>query len=391
MARIHWPMRSGILAQDFSRLIRELPTLGATPLTDLIGNAEAKAVERVLHAYGVRPLSLEHMDHGLINRTWQVRADNGESYALQRLSPILGPEIHDDIEAVTAHIAAKGLPTPHLVRTSDQRLYVEWEDGVWRLLTWLEGEFHNRLGNTRQAEQAGALLARFHLALADFDQPFASKRRPIHEPERRFAELEVALEGNRGHPMRPEAEHLQRRALSLVAKLPPIPDTPLRVAHGDPKINNMLFTAEGEGIAMVDLDSLGRLSLPFELGDAFRSWCNPAGENSEETEFSVDLFQAARAGYLEVARFITEEERSCLVDATLWITLELTTRFTADILNDRYFGWDPRRFASRAEHNLVRARGQLCLAESLMAARPTLLGTRASSPRRGRGRPRSQG
>ena len=341
-------------------------------MTDSIGNTEARTAGQVLRAYGVRALSLEHMDHGLINRTWKVQADNGESYALQHLSPILGPEIHDDIDAVTAHIAARGLPTPRLVRTSDSSLYVEREDGVWRLLTWLEGEFHNRLHNTRQAEQAGALLARFHIALADFDRPFASKRRPIHEPERRFAELEKALERNRGHSMRVEAERLQRRALSLVAKLPPMPDTPLRVAHGDPKINNMLFTAEGEGIAMLDLDSLGRLSLPFELGDAFRSWCNPAGENSEETEFSVDLFQAARAGYLEVARFITEEERSCLVDATLWITLELTTRFTADILNDRYFGWDPQRFGSRAEHNRVRARGQLCLAESLMAARPTL-------------------
>ena len=341
-------------------------------MTDSIGNTEAKTVERVLHAYGVRPLSLEHMDHGLINRTWQVQADNGESYALQRLSAILGPEIHDDIAAVTAHIAARGLPTPRLVRTSDSSLYVEREDRVWRLLTWLEGEFHNRLENTRQAEQAGALLARFHLALVDFDRPFASKRRPIHEPERRFAELQQALDTHRDHPQHEQAGRLQRRVLELVAELPPMPETPLRVAHGDPKINNMLFTSEGEGLAMVDLDSLGRLSLPFELGDAFRSWCNPVGENSENTEFSTDLFLAARAGYLSVARFITAEEQACLVDATLWITLELTTRFTADILNDRYFGWDPKRFASRAEHNLLRARGQLCLAESLMASRPTL-------------------
>ena len=61
------------------------------------------------------------------------------------------------------------------------------------------------------------------------------------------------------------------------------------------------------------------------------------------------------------------------MDATLWITLELTTRFTADILNDRYFGWDPQRFASRAEHNRVRACGQLRLAESLLEARVSLM------------------
>ena len=342
------------------------------PNTDSSDHSEAATAEQVLGFYGLRAASLEYMNHGLINRTWRIRGDNGASYALQRLSPILGPEIHEDIKAVTAHVASRGMATPRLVPTSGGDLYVERDSGIWRLLTWLEGEFHNRLRNTRQAAEAGALLARFHLALVDFDRPFASRRRPIHEPERRIAELEQALAVHRGHPLHAEAEGLQRRTLELLSQLPALPETPLRVCHGDPKINNMLFSAEGEGLAMVDLDSLGRLSLPYELGDAFRSWCNPAGEDSEDAEFSVELFEAARSGYLDVATFITENERSCLVDATLWITLELTTRFTADILNDRYFGWDPERFASRAEHNLVRARGQLNLAESLFAARPSL-------------------
>lgn len=342
------------------------------PSTESSDHSETAAAERVLAAYGLRAVSLEYVNHGLINRTWRVRDDTGASYALQRLSPILGPEIHQDIEAVTAHIAARGMATPRLVRASGGHLYVQRDDGVWRLLTWLEGQFHNQLENTDQAGQAGALLARFHMALVDFDTPFAGKRRPIHEPGRRIGELEQAVAGHRGHPLHSEAEILQRRTLELLSQLPPLPLTPLRVAHGDPKINNMLFSPEGEGLAMLDLDSLGRLSLPYELGDAFRSWCNPIGEDSENTEFSIELFEAARSGYLDVATFITEEERSCLVDATLWITLELTTRFTADILNDRYFGWDSERFASRAEHNLVRARGQLKLAESLLAVRPAL-------------------
>jgi len=334
--------------------------------------SEAAAAESVLGAWELRAESLEYMNHGLINRTWRVRGKDGESFALQHLSPILGPEIHQDIEAVTAHIAARSMATPRLVPTSSGSLYVERDDGVWRLLTWLEGEFHNRLENAGQAVQAGALLARFHVALVDFRAPFASKRRPIHEPERRVRDLEEAIAGSRDHPLHAEAERLQRRTLEMLAQLPPMPETPLRVVHGDPKINNMLFSPDGEGLAMVDLDSLGRLSLPYELGDAFRSWCNPVGEDSEETGFSAELFEAARSGYLDVATFITEDERSCLVDATLWITLELTTRFTADILNDRYFGWDPERFASRAEHNVVRARGQLRLAESLLDLRPTL-------------------
>ena len=356
----------------YSDGLRKIAAGKKQPMPRTDSSDQNAAAAEVLGAYGLRAASLEYMNHGLINRTWRVRGENGSSYALQHLSSILGPEIHEDIEAVTAHISAGGMATPRLVRASGGGLYVERDDGVWRLLTWLEGEFHNRLENAVQAEQAGALLARFHMALDDFRAPFASKRRPIHEPDRRIAELEQALAVHRAHPLHAEARDLQRRTLKLLAQLPPLLETPLRVVHGDPKINNMLFAPDGEGLAMVDLDSLGRLSLPYELGDAFRSWCNPVGEDSEETGFSVELFEAARSGYLDVATFISDDERSCLVDATLWITLELTTRFTADILNDRYFGWDPERFASRAEHNLVRARGQLRLAESLMAVRPTL-------------------
>ena len=205
-------------------------------------------------------------------------------------------------------------------------------------------------------------------ALVDFEHPFASKRRPIHEPQRSIRELEQALAQHRGHPLHAEAESLRRKTLELLSRLPALPETPLRVAHGDPKINNMLFSAEGEGLAMLDLDSLGRLSLPYELGDAFRSWCNPVGEDSEDTEFSVELFEAARSGYLDVATFLTDDERSSLVDATLWITLELTTRSRRH--RQRRISAGTPAFASRAEHNLVRARGQLRLAESLLAARP---------------------
>ena len=337
-------------------------------------NAEAATAEQVLASYDISAAALDFMDHGLINRTWRVRAHDGSSYALQRLSPILGAEIHGDIEAVTAHIAAQGMPTPRLLRNLQGGLYVEREDGIWRMLTWLEGEFHNRLENTSQAEQAGALLARFHSALTDFNQSFASRRRPIHEPARRFAALNEALTRHQDHPLLGDAQALGQRLMEIVSALPPAPETPPRVVHGDPKINNMLFTPAGEGLAMVDLDSLGRLRLPYELGDAFRSWCNPAGEDSARTEFSAELFRAARAAYLDVADFITAAERKGLVDATLWITLELTARFTADILDDRYFGWDPQRFASRAEHNRLRARGQLSLAESLLALRPSLQG-----------------
>ncbi len=47
--------------------------------------------------------------------------------------------------------------------------------------------------------------------------------------------------------------------------------------------------------------------------------------------------------------------------------IELGARFCADALNESYFGWNPARFASRSEHNQVRAAGQLALHDLLCA------------------------
>ena len=53
--------------------------------------------------------------------------------------------------------------------------------------------------------------------------------------------------------------------------------------------------------------------------------------------------------------------------ATLTITVELAARFAADALAESYFGWDSERFGSAGEHNHVRARSQLGLAENIQA------------------------
>ena len=52
------------------------------------------------------------------------------------------------------------------------------------------------------------------------------------------------------------------------------------------------------------------------------------------------------------------------------MSLELAVRFAADALDESYFGWDAGRFASRGDHNLVRARGQWSLHEAVVATRP---------------------
>jgi aminoglycoside phosphotransferase (APT) family kinase protein len=140
------------------------------------------------------------------------------------------------------------------------------------------------------------------------------------------------------------------------------------LAHGDLKISNLHFSAQGRAIALLDLDTMGYLSLDVELGDAWRSWCNPVAEDAAETVFDLDLFEASARGYL-ANRALSSEDREALPGGVERICLELAARFAADAIHESYFGWNPSVAAGRGEHNLLRASGQFCLAQSVRTQR----------------------
>ena len=48
-------------------------------------------------------------------------------------------------------------------------------------------------------------------------------------------------------------------------------------------------------MCLIDLDTIGR-SLAFELGDAWRSWCNRTGENNPMAALDLQVFGASLDG-----------------------------------------------------------------------------------------------
>jgi Ser/Thr protein kinase RdoA (MazF antagonist) len=337
-------------------------------------NADTLVDPRITAAWNLDPDSVHPLGTGLINRTFLARARGGQWLVLQQVNPMFAPAVNEDIEAVTAHLAAHGLPTPRLVRTRDGALFVADPAGAWRVLTRVPGRVLDAVANPAQAGEAGRLLASFHRALDDLEHEFRHVRPPVHEPARHLADLARAVATHGRHRLHAAAAALADEIFATMAALPALPATPLRVVHGDPKISNLVFVTGGDrAVCMLDLDTVGRMALPFELGDAFRSWCNVASEDDPRGHFSAELFAAAVAGYgAAAAGWLRAEEAATAVNATAIIQVELAARFCADALNESYFGWNPALFASRGEHNLARARGQLAVHRSLLAQRPLL-------------------
>ncbi|HKM43206.1 MAG TPA: phosphotransferase, partial [Limnochordia bacterium] len=149
---------------------------------------------------------------------------------------------------------------------------------------------------------------------------------------------------------------------------------PLRVTHNDTKLNNiMIDDATGEGICVLDLDTVMPGSALYDFGDAIRFGASTAKEDESDLDrVSLDLalFIEFTRGYLSMAReFLNPIEIDNLAFSAKLMTLESGIRFLADYLDgDRYFRID------HPQHNLQRARAQLKLVADLEEKMPVMEG-----------------
>ncbi len=304
---------------------------------------------------------------GWINRTF-VAKRHDERVIVQRLHPIFRGEVNLDIDVITRHLEARGLTTPRVVRTRDDAAWME-SDGVWRALTFVEGLTLSAL-TPDHARAAAELVARFHRALSDLDHTFHFTRPGAHDTPAHLTKLDRLLRDNPDHEVAPVAAAILRHGASL----PDLRALRTRIIHGDLKATNVLFTGdERAAVALVDLDTLAHGTIAVELGDALRSWCNPTDESDPEARFDEATFASAMEGYAAGARRLLDPaEIDAIVPGVETIAVELASRFAADAIEDRYFGFDATRFATRVAHNLARARAQLSLATSVASQRDRL-------------------
>lgn len=161
------------------------------------------APRAALARYALSHARLEPITVGLINQTWRVEAEDGQRWVLQRVNPIFTAAVNQDIEAITALLANHHVLTPRLVPTQAGELCAPQEDGVYRLLTFIDGEVVSTLGDPARAAGVARLVARFHLALKASSTASPSTARPTHDTPKHLAFLKTTLADFGEHPASP--------------------------------------------------------------------------------------------------------------------------------------------------------------------------------------------
>lgn len=321
---------------------------------------------------------------GHINATYMVRTDAGQKYILQKINRYVFRDpaaVMENVIRVTRFLSKKE-PDPRrvlqFIPTHNGSYYHVDENGdYWRMYTFLEGFCLDQPRSLEDLYQSALTFGRFQQLLSDFPAQTLHETIPdFHNTPARFQQLRRAAEENKAGRLaavqvvydrlmrhEPLASQLQLQLENGTL--------PLRVTHNDTKLNNVLLDRHtGEGLCLLDLDTvMPGLSL-HDFGDAVRFGAATAAEDTRETAcmaIDLDAFRAYVRGFLEAAVNLTEQELALLPLSPIVMTLELAARFLADHLDgDLYFK------VAYPEHNLVRACAQLKLAEDMLEKLPIM-------------------
>ncbi len=343
-------------------------------------------------SFGLRGRFFDGSPHGSghINDTYAVRFDdrgNQVRYILQRVNRAVFkdvPAVMENVDRVTRHIRAsleeRDVPdrsrrAMNLLPTCDGRIYhVDVRGDYWRAYDFVEGATsYDVLTTHDQAYEVARAFGTFQTILADLPDPPLHETIPrFHDGPDRFRAFVDAVEQdplNRAAGARSEIEFLVESEATL-DRFPALVSSgavPLRVTHNDCKSNNVLIDdVTGEGICVIDLDTLMPGLVHYDFGDMVRTGTCAVAEdwqNLDDVHMDLERFEHLTRGYLSSASgFLTSAEVDQLAVSGQAITLTLGARFLTDhLLGDTYFK------THRPNHNLDRCRVQFELVRSMAA------------------------
>lgn len=348
-----------------------------------IDGVDDRNLEDAIYAFGFGPKCsyVKPFGAGHINETYAVYmpGEDGDelSYVLQRVNSNVFKDpsaVMENIFGVTEYLRGMirvegGNPdreTLCYIKTKTGCQYFEDAEGEpWRCYNFIPNSVcYQQVKEPEQFYQSGNSFGHFLKQLGDYPAERLNETiQDFHNTVKRYKAFEVAVKRDmkdRAAFCKPEIEFvkLRERDCGILVQQQETGELPLRVTHNDTKLNNILFDENtGEGICIIDLDTIMPGLAANDFGDAIRFGAATAAEDEKNlnlVHFDIELYEMFVKGYLEETKeVLTDAEIRSLAWGARLMTLECGIRFLTDYLKgDTYFR------TAYPEHNLVRARTQ---------------------------------
>lgn len=356
-----------------------------------IEGVDSRSLEDAVYAFGFGPQCsyVKPFGEGHINETYAVYMPGPDGkdiplYVLQRINinVFKNPDqVMDNIFGVTEYlrniIRQEGgdLDREALsyIKTKSGESYFEDDNGQpWRCLHYVPNSVcYQIVERPEQFYQSALSFGHFLKQLGDYPAESLYETIPkFHDTVKRFRDFEEAQRKdvkNRARSCRQEIDFVLSRKDDCGVLMKQLEEgiLPLRVTHNDTKLNNILFDKDtGEGLCIIDLDTIMPGLAANDFGDSIRFGASTAEEDEKDLDkvhFDMDLYDTYVKGYLEMAgSVLTSAELESLPWGARLMTLECGMRFLTDYLQgDVYFK------IAYPEHNLVRARTQFRLVKEM--------------------------
>lgn len=322
---------------------------------------------------------------GHINDTFLVETQS-RRFIFQRISPVAfkrPDQLMKNVVGITEYLARELAKTGgdtqrgtlHFLRTRDgSYYYADPGGGAWRAYPFVEGTVCYETVETPELFAAsGRAFGRFQRLLQDYPAHTLYETIPrFHDTEDRLAKLKAAAAAalpERRENCREEIRFILAREADCSVALQALREgrLPLRVTHNDTKLNNVLMDEKtGEGVCIVDLDTVMPGLSINDFGDSIRFGANHSAEDERDLSkvyLDLHLFELYTRAFLEGAGgTLTDGEITYLPWGAKLMTLECGMRFLTDYLEgDVYF------HTSREGQNLDRCRTQCKLVADMEA------------------------
>ncbi len=334
--------------------------------------------------FGAEVVGAVPYGHGHVNNTFCVytQTEKGECvrYILQRISDkaFKNPaELMENICGVTDYlreiIVKNGGDTKRetltVIKTiKGESFYTDEEGRAWRMYSFIEDAVTLDKADTPELFYAsGKAFGNFQRLLTSYPADTLHETiKDFHNTVKRLENLKIAIKEDRNDRVKNIAEEIEfalsrEEDCSLALNALKNGILPLRVTHNDTKLNNvMIDNISGEGICVIDLDTVMPGLSINDFGDSIRFGANNSAEDETDlskVNFDISLFKIYTKGFLEgCGGTLTKAEIEYLPLGAKLMTLECGIRFLTDYLDgDVYFK------TTRENQNLDRARTQFKL------------------------------